>query len=58
MFTASREALKALYEENCKTPVRLTKLTYISIFPKPLQTQSSPLVYQVFNDKTVAALCV
>lgn len=58
MFTASREALKALYEENCTTPVRLTKLTYTSIFPKPLQTQSSPLVYQVFNDKTVAALCV
>lgn len=36
MFTASREALKALYEENCKTPVRLTKLTYTSIFPKAL----------------------
>ena len=36
--------------------VRLTKLTHTSVFPKPLQRQSVPLVCQVFNDKTVAAL--
>ena len=44
-----------LYEEDRKRPIRLTKLTYISVHPKPLQRQSVPLVYQVFNEKTVAA---
>ena len=36
--------------------MRLTKLTYTSVNPKPLQRQSVPLVYQVFNEKTVAAM--
>ena len=31
-------------------------LTNPSVYPKPLQWQSVPLVFQVFNDKTVAAL--
>lgn len=29
---------------------------HTAVFPKPLQRQSVPLVCQVFNDKTVAAL--
>ena len=45
----------ALYEEDRKSDVRLTKLTHTSVFPKPLQRQSVPLVTQVFNDKTIAA---
>ena len=44
-----------LNEEDGKRPIRLTKLTYISVPPKPLQRQSVPQVYQVFNEKTVAA---
>ena len=34
----------------------MTKLTHTSVYPKPLQHQSVPLVCQVFNEKTVAAL--
>ena len=45
-----------LYEEDRKEPIRLTKLTHTSVYPKPLQCQSVPLVYQVFNEKTYAAL--
>ena len=45
----------SLYEEDRKTPTRLTRLTNTSVHPKPLQRQSVPLVCQVFNDKTVAA---
>ena len=36
-------------------PLRLTKLTHTSVFPKPLQRQSVPLVCQVFHEKTIAA---
>ena len=48
----------SLYEEDRKSPIRLTKLTNTSVYPKPLQRQSVPLVCQVFNDKTVAAFKV
>ena len=44
-----------LYLEDKKTPLRMTKLTQISVSPKPLQRQSVPLVCNVFNEKTVAA---
>ena len=45
-----------LYEEDKKNPIRLTKLTHTSIYPKPLQRQSVSLVHQVFNEKTWDAL--
>ncbi|KAG0721047.1 hypothetical protein GWK47_047243 [Chionoecetes opilio] len=48
--------IRKLYEIDRATPIRLTKLTHTVVFPKPLQRQSVPLVCQVFNDKTVAAL--
>ena len=57
-YTARWADIKALYDEDRKTMLRLTKLTHTSVFPKPLQRQSVPLVCQVFNDKTVAALQV
>ena len=50
--------MQKLYEEDRKTSLRLTNLTHTSVFPKPLQRQSVPLVCQVFNDKTVAALTI
>ena len=45
----------ALYREDRKSAIRLTKLTNTSVHTKPLQRQRVPLVSQVFNDKTVAA---
>ena len=36
--------------------IRLTKITYTVVYPKPLQRQSVPFVCQIFHDKTVAAL--
>ena len=47
---------EALYEDDRQNSLRLTKLTYTSVNPEPLQCQSVPLVYQVFNEKTVAAM--
>ena len=55
-YIARWSDIRELYEEDRKTLIRLTKLTRTSVFPKPLQRQSVPLVCQVFNDKTVAAL--
>ena len=45
----------ALYNEDQKTLTRLTKLTHSSVYPKPLQRQSVPLVCKVFHEKTIAA---
>ena len=53
---ASWADVQALYEEDRHTTLRLTKLTHTSVYPKPLQRQSVPLVSQVFNEKTVAAM--
>ena len=36
--------------------IRLTKITYTFVYPKPLQRQSVPFVCQIYHDKTVAAL--
>ena len=55
-FTASWADVQALYDEDRLTTLRLTKLTHTSVFPKPLQRQSVPLVCQVFHEKTVAAM--
>ena len=54
-YLACWNDIVALYKEDSKSDVRLTKLTHTSVFPKPLQRQSVPLVTQVFNDKTIAA---
>ena len=54
-YQANWTDINTLYEENKKTAQRLTNLTHTSVFPKPLQWQSVPLVCQVFNEKTVAA---
>ena len=54
-YVARWRDVKALHDEDRKTSVRLTKLTFTSVYPKTLQRQSVPLVCQVFHDKTVAA---
>ena len=54
-YLACWRDIQALYEEDKKMPLRLTKLTHTSVFPKPLQRQSVPLVCQVFHEKTIAA---
>ena len=53
---ASWADVQSLYEEDRLTTLRLTKLTHTSVFPKPLQRQSVPLVCQVFHEKTVAVM--
>ena len=50
------EDIEALYKESKRNHIRLTKITYTAMYPKPLQRQSVPFVCQIFHDKTVAAL--
>ena len=47
--------IEALYEEDRRNHIRLTKITYTPMYPKPLQRQSVPFVCQILHDKTVAA---
>lgn len=55
-YVARWKDIEALYNEDRKNNIRLTKITYTAVYPKPLQRQSVPFVCQIFNDKTVAAL--
>ena len=55
-YTARWKDVVALYEEDQKSPFRLTKLSYSSVFTKPLQCQNINLVCQVFNEKTVPVM--
>ena len=55
-YTARWQDVVAVYEEDQKSPFRLTKLTVLSVFSKLLQHQNIQLVSQVFNDKTVTAM--
>ena len=55
-YPARWKDVVALYEEDQISPFRLTKLSYSSVFTKPLQRQNINLVCQVFNEKTVAAM--
>ena len=57
-YVARWSDIEALYNEDRKNSIRLTKLTYTAVYPKPLQRQSVPFVCQIFNDKTVAALSI
>ena len=34
----------------------MTKITHTAVYPRPLQRQSVPPLYQFFNEKTVTAL--
>ena len=54
-YVASWNDVTKLYHEDKQNPIRLTKLSYRSVHPKPLQRQSVPLVCQLSNDKTHAA---
>ena len=48
--------LITVYNSDKNHPVWLTKLTTLSLNPKPLQGPNVPFVSQIFNVKTVAAL--
>ena len=54
MYVARWRDIEALYNEDRKNSIRLTKITYIAVYPKPLQRQSVPFVCQIFHEKTVA----
>ena len=43
--------IEALYIEDRKNSIRLTKITYTAVYPKPLQRQSVPFDCQIFNGK-------
>ena len=55
-YLACWDDIVKLYNTDKKDSIRLTKLTFTSVYPKPLQRQSVPLVCKVFNEKTVAGL--
>lgn len=55
-YTACWADIEKLYNMDRQSSIRLTKLTFSSVYPKPLQRQSVPFVVQVFHEKTVAAL--
>ena len=55
-YVARWKDIHTLYKEDRRNHIRLTKITYTAVYPKPLQRQSVPFVCQVFHDKTVAAL--
>ena len=50
-YLASWKDIETLYNVDKVMPVRLTKLTQASVYPKPLQRHSVPLVCKVFNEK-------
>jgi len=57
-YKACWKDIRRFYEIDCMTPLRMTKLTHTSVFPKVLQRQSVPLtalVCKVFDDKTITA---
>ena len=55
-YVARWKDIEALYEKDRRNHIRLTKITYTAVYPKPLQRQSVPFVCQIFYDKTVSAL--
>ena len=55
-YIAAWSDIRALYEEDQKLTIRMTKITHTAVYPRPLQRQSVPPVCQFFNKKTVAAL--
>lgn len=55
-YIAAWSDIRALYEEDQKLTIRMTKITHTAVYPRPLQRQSVPPLYQFFNEKTVTAL--
>ena len=55
-YVARWKDIEALFEEDRRNHIHLTEITYTAVYPKPLQRQSVPFVFQIFHDKTVAAL--
>ena len=47
-YVARWKDREALYEEDRRNHIRLTKITYTAVHPKPLQRQSVPFVCQIF----------
>ena len=55
-YLACWSDIESLYKEDREMLIRLTKLNYTAVNPKPLRRQSIDLVSKVFHDKTIAAL--
>ena len=56
MYVARWRDIEAFYNEDRKNCIHRTKITYKTVYPKPLQRQSVSAVCQAFHKKTVAAL--
>ena len=50
-YIAAWSDIRALYEEDQKLTIRMTKITHTAVYPRPLQRQSVPPLYQFFNEK-------
>ena len=48
--------LKLLYDVECESLLKLSKLSYVSVYPKPIERQSVETCLKVFCDETVVAL--
>ena len=58
VFQAKWSDLIALYEKEVTCPIKMTKLSYASLYPTNFEKQKVNLVVNVFNEKTIAALKV
>ena len=45
-----------IFEEELKCPIKLTKLTYASLYPTNFEKQKVSLAMNIFNEETVTAL--
>ena len=50
MYVARWRNIEALYSEDRKNCIRLTKITYTAVYQKPLQRQSDSFVGQIFYE--------
>ena len=51
IYIAKWKDIEALYFEDRKHQICLTKITYTAVYPKPLQRQNVPFVSKIFNEK-------
>ena len=48
--------LEQLYKLECNKTVKLSKLTEVAVYPKPVERYKVSTCLQIFNEKTITAL--
>ena len=56
VFQAKWSDLVAIYNKEMDSPIKLTKLSYASLYPTNFEKQKVSLVVNVFNEKTISEL--